>query len=216
MKTHFGSLLLSLVLLISLSPVSAKCSTNCVQHFSVCGKARGEHGLLLIENYISGECEQHVLYLMVLGLERPIVGRAWSDTGWSAESRKALAEMGSEQMIVLTDSGGRFYLSDSIWVSPPPPDTTFPRKFRAMSNVGAGYPEYWYRHCKEDCSDYPVFTGTDAELVYVCKDGLYKNYSFSGGAYFPESGYLVLIVNQPELANGPDTMHGFLVYRINR
>lgn len=198
--------------LVCLPPAAG--TTNCVQHFTVMGKSRGVHCLLLVEDFVSGECESHYLHSILLGLSRPFTAEVGARTSWQDDADKLLADMGAEPMIAVSDSGGRYFLSESTWVAPPPVDTTFLKKFSAMANDGNGYPRAWYRECPVGCTDYPVFSGVEIELAYEFKGGIYKNYSFSDVLFFPESGYLVLVVNQPILADGLDSMHGFFVYRI--
>jgi len=60
----------------------------------------------------------------------------------------------------------------------------------------------------------PVFTGCRPEFLYASPDGLYFNYSISQVHYCKANGLLTVFTQQPMLAPGGDTMHGFMVFRV--
>ncbi|OQA00291.1 MAG: hypothetical protein BWY71_00770 [Planctomycetes bacterium ADurb.Bin412] len=60
----------------------------------------------------------------------------------------------------------------------------------------------------------PGFDGLSARLVYFYPAGLYVNYEIDRVYYFPKSRYLLIFTRQPQKAVGLDTMHGFLLFRL--
>jgi hypothetical protein len=59
----------------------------------------------------------------------------------------------------------------------------------------------------------PEFAGIKGELVYFYPEGLYIEYEIAKAYYFARSGYILVFTQQPALASGDDTMHGFLLFR---
>jgi hypothetical protein len=156
------------------------------------------------------------VYSVYLGYERSYVMTMRHDGGGKDWIPPLLADLPSEEGRILHDSSGVFRISDSVWFTAPPPDSTFARKYALLANDGMGDARHWYRVCPVNCSDYPAFTGIEAELVYSHKRGLYKNYSISQAVYYSPSGYLVVVTNQPQKAIGLDTMHGLLIFRLRQ
>lgn len=187
-------------------------SSSCVQTFTIYGKTAGEHGVLMWDVFIDGECEFTTSYCLFLGSARTYL---LTTTGSAKDVfPQFLAEHRPEKSETLRRSEGKYFVGKGIYVTPPPPDSTFQRKFNKVINDGGRNASDWYKACPVHCSDYPIFFGTDAKLVYEHPDGLYKNYAFSQVIYFPKSKYLVLVTDQPTRAVGLDTMHGFLVYKL--
>jgi hypothetical protein len=192
--------------------VAAYGASSCEQFFTIYGKTKGDHGVLLWDVYVDGECEHYTSYCLFLGNDQPTL----MTVGGSAKSvfPQFLSEHHSEKAIVLTAIDGKCSIKRGISVAPPASDSTFSRKFNKVIGDGGRNAYDWYKKCPVYCSDYPEFMGVDAKLVYQHVGGLYKNYSFSQVLYFPQSRYLVLVTNQPLRAAGLDSMHGLLVYRL--
>jgi hypothetical protein len=205
------SIVLVCIAVIALG-VTAVGSTSCVQTFTIYGKTAGEHGVLMWDVSVDGECEFTTSYCLFLGNDRPYL----LTTASSAKDvfPQFLSEHRPEKSVMLRSSEGKHFISKSIYVTPPPSDSTFQRKFNKVINDGGRDASDWYKACPVHCSDYPIFFGTDAKLVYEYRDGLYKNYAFSQVIFFPKSKYLVLVTDQPTRAVGLDTMHGLLVYKL--
>ncbi len=189
-------------------------SSNCEQKFTIVGKSTGVDGVLLWQLYVNGECEYSESYCLFLGGEHAYEMKA----GGAAKEvfDRFLAGTPKEEPLVIAEEGGTYVLRDSATVAPPRPDSTFDRKFNKVVNEGGSGALDWYRACPVYCSDYPVFRGVEANLVYEFKGGLYKNYTFSQVLYFPSSGYLVIVTDQPLRAVGSDTMDGLLVYQLTK
>jgi hypothetical protein len=60
----------------------------------------------------------------------------------------------------------------------------------------------------------PRFNNIKADLIYFYPKGLYVNYHISKLYHFEKSKYILLITDQPNKADGLDTMHGFMIFRI--
>ncbi len=205
------SIVLVCAAVVALSAVAVG-STFCVQTFTIYGKTAGEHGALMWDVFIGGECESTTSYCLFLGNARPYL---LTTTGSAKDVfPEFLSENRPEKSKTLRSSESKYFISKGVYVTPPPPDSTFQRKFGKVINDGGGNAWDWYKACPVNCSDYPVFFGTDAKLVYEYQGGLYKNYAFSQVIFFPKSKYLVLVIDQPTRAVGSDSMHGLLVYKL--
>ena len=195
---------------------TASASSCCDQKFTIHGKTTGEYSLLMYDVYWGGDCLCWSVHTVYLGIERTMAmetniglssGRDWIPM--------FLSQFPLDTQVELPDSNGIYYINDSMYITPPPKDSTFEQKYiDIMRDAGADERD-WYRECQYDCNDYPEFFGFDAKLVHSYSRGLYKNYGIKEVIYFPESGYLAIITDQPHKAAGLDTMHGMLVYRLN-
>ncbi|MDH4156735.1 MAG: hypothetical protein OEW00_05610 [candidate division Zixibacteria bacterium] len=201
----------SLLLLLATTVLSA---TLCDQTFTIYGKTAGDHSIFWFDEYVGGECYFWEVNTVYLGYDRPYVMSMRHDGGGKDWVPQLLADLPSEAGTILKDSSGVFRINDSVSFTAPPPDSTFPRKHARLANDGPADARHWYRVCPVNCSDYPVFTGVEADLVYSHKRGLYKNYGISRAVYYAPSGYLVVITDQPQTAVGLDTMHGLLIYKL--
>ncbi|MBN2227140.1 MAG: hypothetical protein JW763_07215 [candidate division Zixibacteria bacterium] len=204
-------------LVITLGPitVNTQAATFCTQEFTIYGKTAGDHSILMYEIYTGGECEDWTIHSLYLGFDSPkLIGGGTGATGkdWIPI---LLNDLPHDTRVELSDSNGAFYINDTTYFTPPQLDSTFKRKFMHIIREGGSDERDWYRACQSGCSDYPEFYGADAELIYVFRGGLYKNYTIKEAVHFPESGYLVIIIDQPLTATGMDTMHGMLVYRLH-
>jgi len=205
---------LAMCLLIGLfSSSTTLTATLCDQTFTIHGKTSGENAMLFWSVVLGGECEGYIRgFVLVLGdTITPILTTQKWGMDWVPRLFKDISE---EKSIKIEETDGRYVINDTVWIEPPAEDTTFPRKFGTVINRGGDGPKDWYRECPVNCSDYPIVHGCAAAVVYSYEGGLYKNYSFKDLLYYPESGYLVVITDQPLKAVGLDTMHGLLVLRL--
>ncbi len=188
-------------------------SSCCDQTFQVYGKTAGDNSMLFWSVTLGGECGGHFEgYALVLGdSTTPVLTFGHRSGDWVPRLFKDIRE---EKPVQVEQVNGRFVINDSVWIEPPPEDTTFVRKFISVINQGGGDPRSWYRMCPVDCSDYPVVHGRQSEVVYAYKGGVYKSYKFKEVIYYPESQYVVVITDQPQKAVGLDTMHGLLVIHL--
>jgi len=188
-------------------------ATFCEQKFKVYGKTAGEHSILFWELFVGGECQNWTVNGLFLGNDKDYT-MSIQDHNGSIWLPPFLETVPLEQGVKLADSSGKYFLRDSVFTTPPPDDISFLRHYSALVNEGRGDAAQWYRECPVDCSDYPVFYGVNARLIYAYRDGIYKNYKFKEVLYYPDSGYIVFITDQPRVAMGHDTMHGFLVFKL--
>lgn len=190
---------------------SVGATTCCDQVFTVKGKTAGDYGVIVWRIDVGGEClftEAQFLFTAPEGAHllkmRMGDNDKWPD-GFLSDAR-------AETMFDAVDSSGVFRLNDSIVAYPPLPDTLFPLRYQELAQYqDAGS---WYKNCPVECIDYPRFLGCEAKLVYTHAGGLYKNYKLKSVTYFPESGYVVIVIDQPMKAAGLDTMHGLFVFKL--
>lgn len=200
--------------------ISVACTTSaatlCEQEFTVYGKTKGDHSLLFWHEYLTGECGQHRTYAIYLSDTGSVeLDCQWCPGDW-VPAVTANLPMESAIEVPVGDS---CVVEDSIVVSPPPFDSTFPARYRELVKSGArGTAGDWNRLTFERGRggerDYPVFWGTEAHCIYAHDRGLYKNYGFQRVLYFAESRYVVIITDQPHTAIGLDTLHGLLVFKL--
>ena len=200
-----------LVALISAS--AALAASLCDQTFTIHGKTQGENSLLFWEVFRGGECYHWYGYALVLGDSvTPVMTFNPEDQTWVS---RLLGDLSTEGAVNIESTEGVYRINDSVWIEPPPVDTTFVRKFSGLISGGSyGNAAEWHRMCSSNCNDYPIVHGCEADVVYAYEGGVYKSYSFKEVLYFAESRYVVVITDQPQTAVGLDTMHGLLVLKL--
>ena len=208
MMLRFASLLVAVCVLLAYRAVA---STNCEQKIAILGKTSGDTCQLWFSEQLTGECERFDLKLLLL-----------TPTGATDFSREytakevgivqgLIAGLGEEIGLDLVDTEGVFRLGKQAMFNLPGYDSSFQTRFRSIAD---GSLENWNRRCVADCAEYPAFFGATATLVYRHPRGLYKNYKVKSAIYYEHSGWLVLVTDQPMMADGGDSMHGLLVFRI--
>ena len=211
-----GRIIAAMVTLLLVS-VSASAASICEQTFTVFGKTIGANAILAFREEIGGECGLDNLFLIMLNVNVPgVVLSTYSPKGVGHRVTAFLNEVGTEYVDTVAEEHGRFTLNDSVYFTLPPEDTTFGRKHGRLTNEGQADAAHWRRECPVNCQDYPNFVGTKATLLYEYKRGLYKNYTISQCLWYSKSNILVIITNQPMRAVGLDTMHGLLIYHLDR
>ncbi len=116
-----------------------------------------------------------------------------------------------EPYITVTDSAGNYRLTDSLTFTAPPQDTSFVRRYQSMPRHDL---KTWNWECTEGCYEYPVFRGPEPGLIHVSTQGLYKNYRIKEVRYYPASGYVFILTDQPLRDQENRTMNGFLIYSL--
>jgi hypothetical protein len=60
----------------------------------------------------------------------------------------------------------------------------------------------------------PTFGSTQAKLLYCYNEGLYVNYHIDKAVFVPSYHILIVFTKHPMLGPGGDTMHGFMIFRL--
>jgi hypothetical protein len=196
-------------------------ATNCEQVFTFFAYTTGfgtswEQGTFWIGEDVGGECLGSKLiqisisdgkvsssYASLMGFEE------WD---WLKEGVKHLQKELPKELI--ERNGVWSCSSASFHAMPPPSDSVMLRLFRQAFNNGMERSWNELRGIKG--ISLPVFKGVKAELLYYYEKGVYVAYGFSHIYYFPHSKYLLIFTHQPMMASGLDTMHGFLIFKIQK
>ena len=206
-----GITMLTITLLLIVNAIG---SSLCEHTFEIHGKTDGEIGLLFFDVLLGGECGLKESFILSV---EPDKSRVWTrsvDYYGTDSLNTVLNSLSLEKELSLRNSNGRYLLNDSAFVTFPVNDSTFQNKLFRLCYDGPCDAKQWNRECPVNCKDLPQFSGVSANLIYTYPGGIYKNYTFTEVIYFPESSYLVIVVNQPLKSNGEDTNHGLLVFHL--
>lgn len=113
------------------------------------------------------------------------------------------------------ESKGDVWISKGIKITIPEYDSTLWHEFNKHVMGGGGNAITWYQEKGDYGLLLPKIEGLNTELIYQHKRGLYFNYKISEVHYFPNN-YLIIFTYQPRYAVGDDSMHGFLIFKINK
>ncbi len=221
---HKKTILLFFVCSISLMfPVSSHATTNCHQTITFRALTRGYSSLshsersktFWITEDVDGECQwSHLIQLSIA--DKKVYSNdsdllEFGEWGWLTECIKHLSlEIPQE----FSESSGVWSCSTaSFRIISPQPDSGLLYSFLAASREG--YEQKWIEDHDLGGISIPIFEGVKGELIYHYKRGLYIGYQFSKVYYFPPE-YLLIITHQPMMANGLDTMHGFLLFKVKK
>ena len=117
---------------------------------------------------------------------------------------------------MLSEEQGVFSLGNSDgWILSPAPNDSLTQAFKDFMRQGYAGASEWNDAMGTGGFDPPRVNGTDWDLVYYYPSGLYIDYEIREAYYFPGTGYLLLFTHQDMLATGMDTMHGFMILRLN-
>lgn len=201
------------VCLLLISTVST--AVFCDKKYTVYGKVAGEHSLIIWDVEHTGECGSFESHIGLVANDRIIDFKSDYGLNLGTPFSSILDSLPSEEVIAIDAVDGRVHIGDSISISPPAYDSAFDRNWNDWVSVGSGF-DSWKKTCRSPgtCSDYPSFTQTEAQLLYMYTGGLYKNYSLKRAYYFPESRILALITDQPYVDPGIIYYHGLLIYRL--
>lgn len=204
-------------------------TTNCNQTFSflslsLSGRFGDEPVFWIVED-VGGECQySNILQIVPSKLRDNLIDtslKEYKKWGWL---RKGLMSVESEPYIKLSLSNGIWKEKENILKIRSPFRSI---KFDTLAdNYVINGLEINKTHLGMDRSGklwnenygmkgimLPRIEGLDAKLVYYYPKGLYVNYKISKVYYFANLNYLLVFTYQPKLANGLDTMHGFLIFK---
>ncbi len=207
-------ILLAIGMMLSAS-VSVLAATNGVQTFDFLFKS-GD--VLWIGEDIGGEYELSVLHQVVVRDDGVAAGQSELKTFRQWAPIAALdTSVRTEAVIRLESlSDGRWGHSDLTWtLRPPDEDKTLTELFIAHVQAGGSNAESFYAAEQAPAKQPPLFRGADAEPLYFSDRGLFFNYTIDSAYVFVRSGLVLVFTHQPTKAVGLDTMHGFIVMRLN-
>lgn len=185
---------------------------RCQQDISVIGKTEGMYSLLFYySDWRKGNrCGNESMFVLFLSPEGARIYNPFFIRGNWGE--KYLKDLGTDSSILVTDSGGRYYLKNNVYFGPPAKDSTFPGSFWKLPRNDAVTWNWEYRSAEG--YDLPVIHGAEWNLVYKHNEGVYKNYMIREVYYYPKSSYVVIKTLQPQLDATNKTMDGLMVFFI--
>jgi hypothetical protein len=204
-----GKVICLIVILSALSgTVVAQVKPPCDQSFVLFDKTAGRSCLFFYRVDCLPEARHEFNVLFILP-DRVHSFKSGSLLGnWVA---RLYENMTLEEYVTVKDSGDVFRLNDSVSFIAPPEDTSFQRRYNDMDRHDL---KTWNWECTEGCHDYPVFRGPEPGLIYVSSQGLYKNYQIKEVRYFPASGYVIILTEQPLRDQTGRLMNGLLIYSL--
>ena len=207
-------LILTVILIVGSTVFSA---TLCHQKYEIVGKTEGANGILFIYEHVNGECEGTYFHSVYLNdtLSRIMTTKL----GYKDSTRfitGIVDEIPLEKYSIGKTVNNETVINDSIKILPPEKDPDFDYLYQELINAatGSGDASNWRRTYPHDYLDHPKISGAKFKFGDYYKKGLYKNYKIKNAVFFRESGYLIIITDQPKECVGADTMHGFLIYKL--
>lgn len=209
MKRIIGSVLILLLCHSS----NLHSTTQCGQKFALLGRVKGSTPVFMIIQDLSGECRSSTLIEIALTGDGvtyiPIEFAEKGSWQWFEEGMDSLR----------TEPFKQIEKTDSIWQMPnagwkiknPPEDEKLIEEFNKGMYPAAAI---WNREQQDAGVQRPVFDGINTELIYYLPSGLYMDYAIDKVYLFEKSGYIIIFTNQRRKADGMDTMHGFLMFKI--
>lgn len=198
------------------STQTSECATSCKQSFTFLLATAESNPVFWIVEDVSGECWYSRLIQITVentkdtAIYLPLGGHGSWNWRWLEKKMKHIV---CQPAIELENQNGVWSIPGLSWhIEAPPSDSALLRLFQEEYN--AGRERSWNVKYGIKGINVPSLEGIDSKLVYYYPDGLYIDYTISKMYYFPHSGYALLFTNQPRLASGLDTMHGFLLLKI--
>lgn len=167
---------------------------------------------------LSGEANTSAILQIILREDQaPVLVktrlREYGDWQWFLEGA---GKIGSERFKVLPEEQGIFTFDDhGLLVSSPEHNEHLTEAFGDSIRLGYDGAYDWNDATGIEGFEPPRVEGSEWDLVYYYPGGLYFNYEIAEAYYFPRARYLLLFTHQDMLATGMDTMHGFIVLRLN-
>ena len=188
-------------------------STNCLQEFTFLGVT--EPSTIWIIQDVGGECYFSKLTQIVVedSLVYSVVSnfKEFKKTKQFENSFSVLAQV---PFIKLTHNNNRFVYQGGkeFIVAEPKVDSALISQFPNDPSKAA---EPWNRQMGIRGIQLPQISGVNTTLLYAYHRGLYIKYKVDKVFFIPSKQLLIVFTNQSLLADGGDTMHGFLIFRIS-
>ena len=191
----------------------SQATTNCNQSFTFLCAAANQSRVLWIVEDVGGECWCSRLIQVVAKDDYASTTytrfRDYGSWTWLQESIKHIVQ---EPVIRLEKQNGAWIIPGTSWrIAVPPPDTT---QLRMLQEETFASGEAWNSKYGIEGISAPYVEGLNTKIIYYHPEGLYVDYKISKAYYFRHSRYILVFTNQPRLASGLDTMHGFLLLKI--
>ncbi len=199
---------------ISFSPASRVFTTNCHQTFHFFFLSQGSPTFWIGED-LSGEC--HFSRLIQISVSDSAANEAKSrlksfqDWGNIPEIKYLFAAY-EEKSLELKDE---IWQNKEIKIQPPTYDSLLAEEFNEHIVNGGSNAVTWLKLKGSAGIKLPTIEGINAKFVFSYKSGLYINYDISEVHYYPNR-YMLIFTHQRQTAVGSDTMHGFLIFRIEK
>lgn len=194
--------------------MAASGATNGEQTFRLLFKAGDA---VWIAEDIGGEYEQSVLHQVVTSGEAVADGQTTLKTygDWAAiESLQAHFRTETGVALQPRPDGGLARPGLTWTLRPPAEDAALTDAFHKHVAAGGSDARSFYGADAPPARHPPVIEGAKAEPLWFSGRGLFCNYTISAAYYFPRSGLLLVFTRQAEHAVGLDTMHGFVLLKI--
>jgi hypothetical protein len=187
-------------------------STNCHQTFHFFFLSEGSPTFWIGED-LGGECNYS--NLLHIGVNNSTVSFSQSRleklNSWgNIPKLKSLFRVCDEHPSELKD---KVWENKDLKIIPPEYDSLLAEEFSEHIRHGGSNAYSWINLKGDDGIVLPKIEGIKTDLIFSYKTGLYINYEISEVHYFPNS-YILVFTHQPRKAVGLDTMHGFLIFKI--
>jgi len=191
-------------------------TTNCIQTFTFLGattNVKNEIAFWIGED-VSGECHwSNLIQVSAMDSSSHFIITGNTSYGNWVWLKEGLKNLDTVPYVELVNEQG-------IWSNPeiplkmsvPSPDSETMKLVNEANREG--YDEYWTRKYGLKGIILPAFQGAKAKLVYYYPLGLYVKYEISAIYYVRFYKSMIVFTRQPRLANGLNSMHGFLVFKI--
>ena len=196
------------------SPASRVFTTNCHQTFHFFFLSQGSPTFWIGED-LSGECNfSRLIHISVndsAAYQSESRLKSYQDWG-DVPDLKDLFETYKEQPLELKD---KIWQNEEIKVHRPAYDPFLAEEFNEHIANGGSNAVTWLKLKGSAGIKLPTIEGINTEYVFSYQSGLYINYEIAEVHYFP-GRYILIFTHQPQKAVGSDTMHGFLIFKINK
>lgn len=187
-------------------------STNCHQTFYFFFLSEGSPTFWIGED-LNGECNYSKL--LHIGVNDSTVSFSQSRleelNNWgNIPKLKSLFRVRDEQPLELKD---KVWENKDLKIIPPEFDSLLAEEFSEHIRQGGSNAYSWIKLKGNDGIKLPKIEGITTDLIFSYNTGLYINYEISEVHYFPNS-YILVFTHQHRKAVGLDTMHGFLIFKI--
>jgi hypothetical protein len=207
---------LSVLTIFLLVLACTQAATFCEQELFFLVKPAGPTDCYWIGESVGGECgfDQIVgVFVRSDGAEASVISLK-RETDWR-DVRAFVSGIEAEQFLTLQNDEGVFSHADpAIVVSAPASNPELLDAFSQLESSG-GSCEDWNNSRGADGLVQPGFEGCTPTLVYYYPKGLYIDYRIAAVHYFAASRSMLIITEQPRRAVGLDTMHGFMIFRVD-
>jgi hypothetical protein len=178
---------------------------------------QSQHVVWIVEDRSGEGYSSMLLQIALQGDDSPVLLQTelkdYGDWQWLHEGAGRLR---TEQFEALWETQGVFsYDNYALSIQSPEPNEELSEAFRDFIRQGHKGARAWNDAQGTEGFDPPRLQGVEWELAYYYPGGLYIGYEITDAYYFPHPRYLLLFTHQDMLETGMDTMHGFIILRLN-